>query len=1098
MKIDIAKAFIVVACIIGASIVPSITSAKDKIDVEILKDTTKFKIDINKNDFTGVCFSLSIADNLIDNIEIDEDNSKIFHKLCCSGTGHTAEYGKPELPTISFYVAVPQNADVQLSYNIEDYSILRDMDYNIYPAQHQKLDGEGYIDPPFVINDSFYDANEYYPSSIAEISSITIMRGCRIAMITVYPLLYNPVEKTMKFYKDIDIVIDFINGTEEFIHERYRSIYFQPILDSFLINANCIERYDYRLSGCSTGKSDDNRADLLIVVHDEFYDEILPLAEWRHQSGIETKIVKFSEISTSSDITQQSEDFRNYMSDAYYNWEVPPSFLLIVGDADHVPVNYLYEHPYWYYPDDTYTGTDHWYVAIDGDDYLPDIHAGRISIDDEDELNIVVNKILEYTKNPYMDDNWFDNVLLAAKEESGRFFVSTSELIYDYLNINGYTCDRIYKYHPIYDGSTEDVIESINNGAVIVNHRDHGSSHNYAGSGSYTGWSEPRFTTDNIIDDLENEHMYPVMFSINCESGWFDGETDNIEDKNYESIGEVGIRSENKGFVAVIAATRGSYSGYNDELCRGFYDAMFSDFDPDYPNGESENPYDTEVFKISQILNYGRFWTYDKYIVPGGCDPYPWFPDEISSRVTFEAFHVHGDPTMEIWTEFPQNIDVTHPESVPLEPFCMVVTANDDEGYPIEGALVCIYQDIDNGIYSRETTDASGNAYFYFDLSIIHKIIITVTGHNYLPYSSTIFVEHPEDNEPPITPGPPIGIIDGIIDTEYEYTATTIDPDDDLIWYNFSWGNGEFSGWIGPFESYQYAIAEYAWSIGGNYEVRVNAIDDPSGDGDYFDGIESGWSEPLSVHIDSPPTIPIITGPTSSAIGKICSYTFMSTDDNDDDMIYYNIDWGDGTDPSIIGPYHSGHDATINHIFYYDQDEHTSYLYTVAVKATDGYLESEWNYSNMKTARIGDMNTDGWVTFQDINPFVLAISDPDEYESEYEFSADASGDVNQDGAANIADVSSFLSLINGGRILIVNILEGEGLVTIYPYESVYSSPIEVTLEAIEIHPNWHFDHWIGDDIPSGHVYDNPLLITVSAYTVVNAIYNFGPDMEWIE
>jgi len=96
---------------------------------------------------------------------------------------------------------------------------------------------------------------------------------------------------------------------------------------------------------------------------------------------------------------------------------------LIVGDADHVPVNYLYNHPYHY----ERTGTDHWYVTFEGDDYLPELHAGRISVEDEEELTVVVNKILDYSKTPYMEENWFDDILLAAKQEGGRFFVYTSE-----------------------------------------------------------------------------------------------------------------------------------------------------------------------------------------------------------------------------------------------------------------------------------------------------------------------------------------------------------------------------------------------------------------------------------------------------------------------------------------------------------------------------------------------------------------------------------------------------------------------------------------------------------------------------------------------
>ncbi|GAF72293.1 unnamed protein product, partial [marine sediment metagenome] len=374
-----------------------------------------------------------------------------------------------------------------------------------------------------------------------------------------------------------------------------------------------------------------------------------------------------------------------------YNWELPPSFLLIVGDTEHVPVNYLYIRP-----------TDHWYVAFDHDttwpgthtDLLPEIHAGRISVDDKYQLNTVVNKILDYSKSPYMEENWFDDILLAAYEQEGRYFIWTSETIYNYTTSIGYNVNRQYDGgNP--PGSTQGVIDAINNGVIIATHRDHGGP---------TEWIHPRFTTSHIRN-LDNGAKYPVMFSINCASGAFDG--------SRECLAEIALRVDN-GFVAVIAHSSGSYGGYNDELTRGFYDGMFSDFDPDYPNVGSVNPYTTEVFKISQIMNYGKFWMYDKYIVPGGCDPYPGTPTYNISRASFEMLHDHGDPTMEIWTVFPQNLTVEYPEYIHLESSILEVTVtNSENGDIVEGALVCVTQG--SGLYAKNLTDASGKAYLDID-----------------------------------------------------------------------------------------------------------------------------------------------------------------------------------------------------------------------------------------------------------------------------------------------------------------------------------------------------------------------------------------------
>ncbi len=642
-------------------------------------------------------------------------------------------------------------------------------------------------------------------------------------MVTVFPFLYNPATSTLKLYKDININIDFIGGTGEFIPERLRSIYFQSLFDAFLINANSVERPQIHTPQLNRRNVLSDRADLLIVVYDDFYDEILPLAEWRHQTGVETKVVKWSDVGTTAD------DLCDYMDDAYNNWELPPSFLLIVGDADHVPVNYLYTHPYHGFA----TGTDHWYVALEGNDYLPELHTGRISVEDEDELTVVVNKILNYSKTPYMDENWFDDILLAAKEEGGRYFVYTSERIYDFLDPLGYNCNRQYQ-GTTPPGSTQGVIDAINDGVIIANHRDHGAAEN--DGYTYTGWSAPQFDTTHIANDLSNGEMYPIMYALHCDSGWFDGETDHNAG-NWESIGEVGIRVENKGFSAVIASTRVSYSGYNDEFCVGMYDAMWSDFDPDYPNSNSSNPFTTEVYRISQVMNYGKFWMYDKYIIPGGCDPYPWTPSETASRCEFEMFHVHGDPTMEVWTTFPQNLTVKHPVMVQYGSSIIEVTVESDDD-PLEGALVCVSQE--NGTYAKNVTDANGETQLSIYIESPEEATIIVTAPNHLPYSEQMQVGTSYPPDPPIVDGATAGKPN----KEYEYTATTTDPEGDQIFYMFDWDDGTTSDWLGPYNSGQSVTISHAWQDVDDYEIEVRAKD--------INDSVSYWSDPYLMQIVLP------------------------------------------------------------------------------------------------------------------------------------------------------------------------------------------------------------------------------------------------------
>ena len=852
---------------------------------------------VTRSDLTGVDLELNIGDISASTIDVD---GEVYDRISIQNHGLTSDYGKAELPVISYYIAVPQGAEVIIDYELSNPVVFDN--YYLYPAQPPMPETEGYIDPPFTKNESFYTKNDFYPESIVEISSDFIIRGCRIVRVSIYPIIFNPVTKIIKKYDNIDISIDFIDGTNEFIPERLRSIYFQPLFDAFLVNSKNLERPVLNNPLERLKRSD--RADFLIIVYDDFFEEILPLAEWRHLTGLETKVVKWSEVGSSS------EDLLDYLTNAYNNWELPPSFILIVGDTDHIPVNYLYNHPYHY----SLTGTDHWYVAVDGTDYFPDMHIGRISVEDETELSTVVNKILNYSKTPYMDKNWFDDVLLAAYDESGRYFVYTSERIYNFLNPLGYNCNRQYQgTNP--PGSTQGVIDAINNGVVIANHRDHGASEN--DGYSYSGWSYPQFDTTNIQNDLSNGEMYPVMFALHCDSGWFDGETDS-DSGNWESIGEIGIRVADKGFVAVIASTRVSYSGYNDELCVGLFDAMWSDFNPEYPDNESMNPYNTEVYRISQVMNYGKFWMYDIYVAPGGCPPYPWTPSEDVSRTTFEMFHVHGDPTMEIWTSMPENFEVTYEI---LDDSLEVMVMNEDD--PVENALVCLSQE--NGIYVKGLTDETGMV----SLNVINpseeEINMTVTAHNYLYDQQGFFW-----NRPPEQPDKPSGPGSGEIGTEYEFSTNTTDPEGEQIFYWFDWGDGSDSGWIGPYISGEMGSATHKWNDRGGFKIKVKAKD--------VNDYEGIWSEEVNIWISNkPPGKPTIKGPRFFVKPGISQQYMFSAKDPEGDQVYVLVLWGTGSG-SWEGPINSGEQLKLNHTWSRPQ---TKYTIRAVAKDIFGY-EGEW------------------------------------------------------------------------------------------------------------------------------------------------------------
>lgn len=98
-------------------------------------------------------------------------------------------------------------------------------------------------------------------------------------------------------------------------------------------------------------------------------------------------------------------------------------------------------------------------------------------------------------------------------------------------------------------------------------------------------------------------------------------------------------------------------------------------------------------------------------------------------------------------------------------------------------------------------------------------------------------------------------------------------------------------------------------------------------------------------YTNSAPNSPSISGPTSGKIGKTYDFKFMSFDQDDDD-IYYYIDWGDDYIEDWIGPFDSSEEITRSHKW---QEEGT---FVIKAKAKDTFnMESNWGHFEIDIPR---------------------------------------------------------------------------------------------------------------------------------------------------
>ncbi|MFO7972067.1 MAG: PKD domain-containing protein [Desulfobacterales bacterium] len=105
-------------------------------------------------------------------------------------------------------------------------------------------------------------------------------------------------------------------------------------------------------------------------------------------------------------------------------------------------------------------------------------------------------------------------------------------------------------------------------------------------------------------------------------------------------------------------------------------------------------------------------------------------------------------------------------------------------------------------------------------------------------------------NTPPNRPAKPQGKTEGQFDKPYTYSTSTLDKEENEIYYKWSWGDGNITAWLGPYESGEECTATHTWKIKGSYYIKVKAKDQW--------GIESDWSDLLAIRMKKSKNYPVI------------------------------------------------------------------------------------------------------------------------------------------------------------------------------------------------------------------------------------------------
>jgi len=506
------------------------------------------------------------------------------------GEGVATVIGQAQLPILSRFIEIPQNANPELivesvTWQTTSLAALH-LPSSIIPVQPSLIKMEG-ASVEFTKDDTYYATNTYLPSTIATVNVIGELRGRNIAFLKISPVQYNPLSGELRIMTHCELRInlpgsDLVQTAEKI--DRYTTPSFEQLFKTSFINYGSLQ---------GTEGMESEQEEYLIIVADSYYDAIQPLATWKGSKGFDVTVTKTSEIPSGP----TKENIKAYIVDAYNNWPIPPAYVLLVGDVAQIPT---------WTGSETGTCTDLYYVTIDTGNYFADIVISRFPAAIPEQVTTMVDKTIFYEQGVFTNESWIKKAVFMASNDNYGVSEGTHNYVIDtYLLPHNYTCDKLYSH--TYSATTAQVTSALNNGRSLAI---------YSGHGSTTSWADgPPFSQSNV-NALTNDGMYPFVCSHACLTNQFTVS---------ECFGETWMRAPHKGGLAFWGATTYSYWDEDDILERNMFKAWWDD----------------DIETIGGMTNMALYYLYQHYSGGG------------MSQYYFEEYNVLGDSSVKIWRDQP-------------------------------------------------------------------------------------------------------------------------------------------------------------------------------------------------------------------------------------------------------------------------------------------------------------------------------------------------------------------------------------------------------------------------------------------------------------
>jgi hypothetical protein len=518
----------------------------------------------------------------------------------------SAKVGEPEIPTVIVPVPVPDGAR-DVTIEVVDKRMKRlEGQWRLKPVADWVME-EGYLagEEEYHPNAEIYDSEEEYPGVDFEYHGLKRFGNVTLAHLTVYLAQYKPASGTLSLVETITLEISYevppSEGTGGPFSEGWG---ISPMMRGLVLDfENALgdkEDTDESLDAWDATFKLRRRniySKYIIITPASLEAAVEPLLKAKSRWPYYAMVATTEAIRAEFPARLLKDSIRTFLKWAWDNWRGRPQYVVLAGDSDVIPVDkFAVEVPERrggrrVMVSKTFA-SDHYYADLN-DSLAPELVVSRIPTSHESEMKQICRRLAQYADlREATHGKWEKEVVLVAFQD---------DVYKDCCDtIAGDIFSRFEVTKRYGDASTtQQVVEEMNQGALIVNYRGHGDK---------TSWQSSNGLKTGHIRSLNNENKPPMVFCICCQNAW-------IDDENTETVVEAFLRKGKA--VAVLGASRNSPTRANNDFDEYLFQAIMD-------GGEITPGLVTMRAKTMMVLNH---------------------PNSVPHELDVKMYLLFGDPT---------------------------------------------------------------------------------------------------------------------------------------------------------------------------------------------------------------------------------------------------------------------------------------------------------------------------------------------------------------------------------------------------------------------------------------------------------------------